>query len=188
MSLITRNYFKPRVFKCKIYILILLFAVDIILNSFTQFLTFGSKNAAQFYKLENFKVQGKGISLVLFVIQLLIQLMMLFTTLSLFWNTFHFQLGFVSKICKEFRFTFIVIGLYPLIFIAERIYRLIFLGKKELTHRNSISIWESEIYRIIYILKYLIGVTYYIFVLDAAYELGKSKYYKPDDEFKSNFN
>ena len=35
----------------------------------------------------------------------------------------------------------------------------------------------------VYIIKFIIGFFYYIFVLDAAYELGKSKYYKPDKEF-----
>lgn len=178
-----KNNFKPKNFKYKIYLLVFLFLVDIILNSFTQFLSFGSQAAILEYGLVNIKVQAKYISFIILIIHIVLQFIMFFTTLSLFYNTFYFSMGMIKEICNEFLLTFIVLGLYPLIFIAERIIRLIYLRKADTDiHRNVISIWSNILYLVIYILKYVIGVFYYIFVLNASYELGKSKYYKPDED------
>lgn len=182
MTMITK-YFDSNRFKLKIYFLVCLFAIDIVMNSFTQFLYFGSQTAIVEYNLEGLKVAPKIVSIILFVLQLIIQLIMLFTTLSLFFNTFQCQLGILSEVVKEFIFTFIFIALYPLLFIAERLFRLIFLAKKENFARNVITIWDFWPYLLIYILKFFVGFCYYIFVLDAAYELGKAKYYKPDEKF-----
>jgi hypothetical protein len=177
---VNNQYFSSKTFKFQIYFLVCLFAIDIIMNSFIQFLGFGSKTAISQYNLVTFSVPPKSLDSLLFVVQLVIQFTMLFTTMSLFFRTFHFQLGAVKMICKEFKWTFLFIALYPIFFIFERVYKLVYLAKVEYISRNVISIWDNGFYMTVYVLKYVTGFAYYIFVLDAAYELGKSKYYKPD--------
>jgi len=179
---VVKKYFNPRVFKWKIYFLIFLFSADIVMNSFTQFLSFGSKMVITEYELIDYSVPSKGVSLILFVLQLLIQFTMLFTALSLFWNTFYFQLGMVKNICREFWHTFLMIGFYPLFFIAERVFRLYYFVKNRKPERNEVDIWYEGAYFFLYFMKFVVGIAYYIFILDAAYDLGKSKYYKPDEQ------
>lgn len=177
-----RKYFNSRVFKLKVYFLVLLFAVDIILNSFTQFLGFGNDSAIEYYQLTNVADETSKMSIILFVVQLVIQFTMLFTSLSLFFSTFHFQLGIVSTICRDFKWTFLSLALYPIFFIFERVYKLFYLNDDDKIEKNVVTIWADGGYMVIYVLKYITGFAYYIFVLDAAYELGKAKYYRPDDE------
>ena len=122
--------FDSKRFKIKIYFLVFLFSIDIVMNSFVQFNSFGTYNTIKYYGLENVTVLPKTIGLILFVVQLLVQWMMLFVTLSIFLNTFQFQLGMVKNICNEFKYTFVMIGLYPTFFIMEKVIRLVYLEKK----------------------------------------------------------
>lgn len=179
-----RNFFNASAFKRKVYFLCLLFTIDIILNSFTQFLAFGNKLSTTEYNL-NYVVRPVADSYFLFCFQLLVQLLMLFTALSLFWNTFYFQLGMVGKVCSRFKYSFLLIALYPIFFITERVVRLIFLSINRDLNYSDINIWSDGFYFAMYILKYLIGFIYYIYLLDATLELGKSKYYKPDTSLMS---
>lgn len=173
-----KSYFNSNSFKIKVYFLCFLFTIDIIFNSFTQFIAFGSRDSIRDYNI-NYNIKPLAHSYFLFCIQLLIQLLMLFTTLSLFWNTFYFQLGMVGKVCSRFKFSFILTALYPITFVLERVSRLTMLS---VTHQVSdISIWRNGLYVTFYFLKYIVAFIYYIYTLDATLELGKAKYYRPDN-------
>lgn len=175
----SKSLFNPSAYKSKIYFLCILFVGDIVMNSFTQFLSFGNKGVISQYNLE-YTAHSASEGYFVFCLQLLIHLLMLFTALSLFWNTFYFQLGMVGMVCSRFKYSFIMIGLYPLCFAAERVIRLIYLDIDKQSGINEISIWYDALYRAFYFLKFLVGLIYYIFIIDAALELGKAKYYRPD--------
>ncbi len=167
-------------FNIKIYFLLGLFVIDIVMNSFTQFISFGNYNTIEEYNLQITLIDG-FISYLLFIVQLLVQMLMLFIALSLFMNTFYFQLGMVGTVCSRFKFSFILIGLYPTSFIFERVLRLLLLdAMKSDKTINDVYIWNMVIYRIAYFLKFLIGFVYYVFILDSLMEIGKEKYYKPE--------
>ena len=167
-------------FKLKIYFLLFLFAVDIVMNSFTQFIAYGNSNSIQLYSL-NFTVKPTSDSYFIFCIHLLVQLLMLFVVLSIFMNTFHFQLGMVGSVCSRFKFSFILIALYPIFFLSENIYRLIYLGNVNSDkNNNDVTIWDNGLYKALYFIKFIVGFIYYVFILDAVMELGKEKYYRPE--------
>lgn len=51
---------------------------------------------------------------------------------------------------------------------------------------NELTAFKDGDYLGIYIVKYIIGFTYYIVMINTCYELGKSKYYKSDLWFAAN--
>lgn len=53
------KYFDPKTFYYKVIVICILIAVDIIFNSFTQFLDFGSSNAVSKYEMTGIK-KGTG--------------------------------------------------------------------------------------------------------------------------------
>ncbi len=60
-----------------------------------------------------------------FSLQLFIQLMIIFTTLSIFSQTFFFKFGLVRLICSKFKFTFLFSLCYPIFFLGERFFRIV---------------------------------------------------------------
>lgn len=54
-----------------------------------------------------------------------IQVLMLVISLSFFWRTFLFKYGFVGMLCRNFKFSFFLMGIYPFFFGIERIYRFV---------------------------------------------------------------
>jgi hypothetical protein len=111
---------------------------------------------------------------------------MLVITLSLFWRTFLFKYGFVGVLCKNFKISFFLIVIYPIIFGIERIYRYYYLHGDNPMMNNELTCFTSGSYMTLYVLKYLIGFTYYIVMINSCYELGKAKYYKSEYWFKAD--
>ncbi len=48
------KYFDPNIYARKVFLLIILFIIDIIANCFTQYMDFGSENTKARYKLEKY--------------------------------------------------------------------------------------------------------------------------------------
>lgn len=167
-------------YKRKIYILLFLFLIDTILNSFTQFISYGNTQSIRDYSL-NYSVLGAGLSFLVFCIHIFVQLLMLFIVLSVFMNTYYFKLGMVGRICFKFKYSLIMMGLNPIFFLFEKLIRLLFLNVIRISYNsktlNDITIWTHPLYRASYFLKYIFAFIYYIFILDAVMELGKEKYY-----------
>jgi hypothetical protein len=51
--------------------------------------------------------------------------LMIFTLLSIFSKTFFFKYGLVGIVCSRFRFTFILLAVYPVVFMVERLFRAV---------------------------------------------------------------
>lgn len=127
MALKTK-YFDPKMYSYKVLGICILMILDIFLNSFTQFLDFGSTNIIDVYLLDDYEKDAGDASYAFIAIQFLIQLLMIFVSLSIFSQTFFFKYGLVRSICRQFKFTFIFIFVYPFIFLAERFLRIVNLN------------------------------------------------------------
>lgn len=115
------RYFDPIWYYYKVIILCIFIFVDIIMSSFTQYLNFGSVT-----NIENSivcKENNVELCYALIFLQLGVQILMIFTILSIFSQTFLFKQGILGEICKQFVFTFITLFLYPIVFLAERFIR-----------------------------------------------------------------
>jgi hypothetical protein len=54
------NYFDPKTYSNRLFFIIILICLDIILNSFTQFLDFGSTNLLNAYDIGGGYTKGTG--------------------------------------------------------------------------------------------------------------------------------
>ncbi len=48
---------------------------------------------------------------------------------------------------------------------------------------NELTVWDLPFYVVIYILKFVFALCFYIASINSSFELGKSKYYKVDPLF-----
>ena len=170
------KYFDPNWYYYKVIILCVLICIDILLNSFTQFYNFDNKSTNELY-LTNCGLDNRDLGYALIGLQAGIIVLMIFTVLSFFSQTFNFKQGMLGTICAKFIPTFIVIFLYPIIFLCERFIRAAYL-QKNTPEKTNMEIWKTVYYIIFYVLKYICAFLFYIFSLNTSYELGKGKYYK----------
>ena len=166
------KYFDPKTYYYKVLILCCLLVIDIIFNSFTQFINFGVKVDDTSCKRDDVYLCA-GISF----LQLILIVVMIFVLLNIFSETYYFKRGYLGIVCADFVFSFIFLLLYPIFFVAERI----IFGKKlnNLKTKDNlplINIWNSY-YIILYLLKYVTAFGFYIGILRTSFELGKTKYY-----------
>lgn len=117
------RYFDPNWYYYKVIILCVFIFIDIIMSSFTQYLNFGVKDIVQGVDVQKCQVNNPDLCYAILFLQLGIQVLMIFTLLSIFSQTFLFKQGILSAICKQFVFTFIILFIYPLVFMAERFIR-----------------------------------------------------------------
>lgn len=129
-------------------------------------------------------------------IQFMVQLFMIFTILSIFSHTFLFKYGLIKMICSKFKITFIVIFIYPFLFILERLIRVVnycskifkylnqvYVSDTLALQNNDVSIWAAPYYIAMYVLKFIFAFLFYTVIINTSFELGKSKYYKADPMF-----
>jgi hypothetical protein len=63
---IKSKFFDPKIYSYKVYIICILMVLDIILNSFTQFLEFGSTNITTVYTMPGYNKDPGDASYALF--------------------------------------------------------------------------------------------------------------------------
>jgi hypothetical protein len=195
----TNQYFDVNYYYIKVMSFCICILVDIVVNSITQFLTFGDKltnyyvydTVNQYQKRyeddDSIPTHGtcntdeKYMCWVFVFLQGSFIIIMIFITLSIISETFYFKQGLIGTIVKKFRFAFGIDLLYLALFLIERLIIGLYLmdNNKEHNH-HAINIWKKWYYLIFYVLKYIGAFLFYIFNLDMLLELGKSVYYKKD--------
>ncbi len=168
------KYFDTRTYYYKVLVLCCFVVIDILFNSFTQFITFGVKvKDTQCRKDDIYLCVG------LTLLQFILIIVMIFVLLNIFSETFFFKRGLLGIICSKFILSFVFLLLYPAFFIIERVFfgqRLNNLNKQN-DDNPLTNIWQSY-YIIFYILKYITACGFYIGILRTAFELGKTEYYR----------
>ena len=169
---VKNKYFEAKTYYYKVLTLCILVVVDILFNSFTQFINFG-------IKVQDYTCQVDDIYLCsgLALFEFLLIMVMVFVLLNIFSETYYFKRGYLGAICGKFILDFIFLLLYPVFFLIERIY----FGKKLNSIKSSfptVDIWTDYGYIIFYILKYFTAFLFYIGILRTSFELGKTEYYK----------
>ena len=172
------KYFDPKTYYYKVLLLCCMLVIDILFNSFTQFINFGVKIKATTCKKDDVYLCS-GLAL----IQFILIIVMIFVLLNIFSETYYFKRGLLGIICGKFVFSFIFLLLYPIFFCIERAilgYRLNQLSKDDLSATNTaiIDIWSKAYYIIFYIIKYIMAFGFYIGILRTSFELGKTEYYR----------
>ena len=127
------RYFDPESYGIRMMFLCFLYILDIIGNVFLQFIDWGSQNTYTQYSIGKIlptpTIMNTG--LVLYIsnfkvrLQFGIQIVMLVVSLSFFWRTFLFKYGFVGMLFRNFKFSFILMVIYPVFFTVERIFRYV---------------------------------------------------------------
>ena len=176
-----KRYFDPKLYYYKVIALCLLMCVDIVMNSFTQFLTFGHKETKKFYSA-TCKNNGSGLCIGLSLIQFALQIIMFFILLSIFSETFDFKRGLLKRMCRKFMITFFSTLFYIILFIAEKIYLYIYHKKNKEKKDVIFNIWKQWHFLLFYILKFIFAFLSYMFTINTSFELGKPKYYKVELE------
>jgi len=176
-----KRYFDPKLYYYKVIALCLLMCVDIVMNSFTQFLTFGHKETKKYYSA-TCKNNGSGLCIGLSLIQFALQIIMFFILLSIFSETFDFKRGLLKRMCRKFMITFFSTLFYIILFIAEKIYLYIYHKKNKEKKDVIFNIWKQWHFLLFYILKFIFAFLSYMFTINTSFELGKPKYYKVELE------
>ena len=177
------KYFDPNWYYYKVITLCVLICIDILFNSFTQYYNFDNKYTWIAFQT-NCKRDNRDLGYLLIGLQIGLQVLMIFNLLSFFSQTFSFKQGMLGAICGKFVPTFVVVFLYPVVFLCERFIRASYLTKFDENDQNptntNIEIWKEIYYLIFYILKYICAFLFYIFSMNTSFELGKAKYYQID--------
>ena len=167
------KYFDPKTYYYKVLLLCCLVVIDILFNSFTQFLNFGVK-----VDDTSCRKDDPYLCLGLCLLQFIIIVVMIFVLLNILSETYYVKRGLLGVVCRDFILSFIFLIFYPIFFIAERAIfgtRINTLKEKS-DDIPTIAIWR-EYYIIFYILKYISAFGFYIGILRTSFELGKTKYY-----------
>ena len=176
-----KRYFYLKLYYYKIITLYLIMYVNIVMNSFTQFLTFGHKETKKYYSA-TCKNNGSGLCIGLSLIQFALQIIMFFILLSIFSETFDFKRGLLKRMCRKFMITFFSTLFYIILFIAEKIYLYIYHKKNKEKKDVIFNIWKQWHFLLFYILKFIFAFLSYMFTINTSFELGKPKYYKVELE------
>ena len=97
------KYFDPNWYYYKVIMLCVFVCIDILMNSFTQFLNFGNQVTDKVYATNCGKDNADVCYAILFL-QLCVQVLMIFTLLSIFSQTFYFKQGILGAICGNYIF------------------------------------------------------------------------------------
>jgi hypothetical protein len=172
------KYFEAKQYYYKVLLICSLVVIDILFNSFTQFINFGVKADETSCKKDDFYL-CIGLSLLQFILIII----MIFVLLNIFSQTFFFKRGLLGIICGKFIISFVFLMAYPIFFVLERIifgYTIRDLEEQYKKKKGTlpiIEVWKGY-YLLFYILKYLTAFGYYIGILRTSFELGKTEYYK----------
>ena len=171
---VKNKYFEAKTYYYKVLTLCILVVVDILFNSFTQFINFGVK-----IKETDCREDDVYLCAGLALFEFIIIIIMIFVLLNIFSETYYFKRGYLGAICGKFVVDFIFLLLYPIFFLIERILfgkRLNDL-KEEGQTDSIIKIWTTY-YLAFYVLKYFTAFLFYIGILRTSFELGKTEYYR----------
>ena len=170
---VKNKYFEAKTYYYKVLCLCILVVVDILFNSFTQFVNFGIKVDTTCHVDDIYLCSG------LALFEFIIIIIMIFVLLNIFSETYYFKRGYLGAICGKFVLDFIFLLLYPIFFLIERIMFGVRLNdlKEEGERVATVKIWTTY-YLVFYILKYFTSFLFYIGILRTSFELGKTEYYR----------
>ena len=171
---VKNKYFNPKTYYYKVLLLCVLLVIDILFNSFTQFINFGVK-----VQDTNCQRDDTYLCVGLCLFQFILIIVMIFVLLNIFSETYFFKRGLLVVICGQFFFSFIFLLLYPIFFVIERSIFGVRLNdlKDENDEVPSITIWKTY-YIFFYVVKYITAFGFYIGILRTSFELGKTEYYR----------
>lgn len=120
-------------------------------------------------------------------LQLVARLLLLFLVLTLVWSTLIFHYGLLGILCNTLKgfFTLTLISLIFLLII--RIIRISALlshhsaSTGDITQDDlSLLLWSHDYYTALYVLHNLASIVWYASILDTAYEMSDSNWYRAE--------
>ena len=180
---INKKYFDPQIYYYKVLLICFFIIVDIIFNSFTQFMSWGYKEGKM-----NIHNDNQYLTIGIAFIQFLIMSVIIFVILSVFSETYYFKTGYISVICRNFKIHCLFLFLYPCVFVAERVImgslskhihnnnncldldEEIISSSCDVYYLSRIKIWKEIAFLIIYVLKYIFAFIFYLTSLKICFE------------------
>jgi hypothetical protein len=169
------QYVDPSSFSRKLVVFYIFIALDIGINYFSYYVEMvkpSSSTSSDDYDYG----QGSGLAYALIAIQAILNVLVCCWIFLLIWRTFLFKYGLIGLLCREFRVLFILIPINFVLFGAEKAYRLLLLVSED---EDAISIWNAPGYVLIYWVRNLFMLGYYLFMIEHSLLLGEPQYYKP---------
>jgi len=149
------------------YILILL---DVVGNSYSYFTELGTPGSIKYTSTGDLYF-----ALAIFGIQIFLLVMTTCWVFYLICRTFLFRFGLLGILCREFKLLFSSIPVNILLFLAEKGLRYYLLVAVE----DTISIWDNPAYVIVFWVRSVFMVYYYLLLVETSFDLGDPQYYKP---------
>ena len=151
---------EPGSFSIKLLTFYLVLLIDVGTNCFTYYTD--SENKAQ----EAYAILG---------IQLVLQLIIVCWIFLLVWQTFLFKYGLIGILCSEFKILFISLPIHLLLFILEKGLRVVVT-----LNVGVVDLWDSPGYEIVYWVRSIFMIYFYLVLFEISLELGDPVYYKAD--------
>lgn len=152
---------------CAFYILLLF---DVITNSYTYY------GETTIPGQEQYSTSLDAIIALVFVgLQALIQILIICWLFFLVWQTFLFRFGLIGILCREFSSIFISLPFHLLLFGLEKGLRLQLI----ITKTDVVEVWETPEYVIVYWVRSIFMVFFYVLLIEKTLTLGNPQYYKP---------
>mmetsp|Transcript_29118 Transcript_29118/g.52094 ORF Transcript_29118/g.52094 Transcript_29118/m.52094 type:complete len:178 (+) Transcript_29118:2292-2825(+) len=168
------QFVEPSSFSRKIVVFYSFIALDIGFNYFSYYIEIKEPEDSTSSDEYDYG-QGQILGFAIIAIQAILQILVCCWIFLLIWQTFLFRYGLIGLLCREFKMLFIMMPLNFVLFGAEKAYRLLLLMGDE----DAISIWNAPGYQIIYWVRNLFMLAYYLMMIEHSLLLGEPQYYKP---------
>ncbi|CAG9331057.1 unnamed protein product [Blepharisma stoltei] len=115
------------------------------------------------------------IVLIFFGIQGGIQVLIICWLFFLVWQTFLFRFGLIGILCREFLSIFLAFPVHLILFGLEKGLRLEIV----MNETTVINLWSHPGYEIVYWVRSIFMVFFYVLLIEKTLTLGSPQYYKP---------
>ena len=160
---------EPGSFSIKLLTFYLVLLADVCTNCFTYYieLTLPANHV--------YEPKDTVTDIILLGVQGALQIIIICWIFLLVWKTFLFKYGLIGILCSEFKVIFINIPIHLVLFGLEKGLRWVITAQT-----NTISLWDSPAYEIVYWIRSLYMIYFYIVLVNMSLELGDPLYYKAD--------
>jgi hypothetical protein len=160
----------PESYSRKLILFYCILFVEIVLNYFVNHMDFALSGESKYSSESDLMA-----SYVLLSVQGVIEIIICCWIFFLIWQTFLFRFGLMGMLCKEFKYLFVCIPIHIILFLIERGVRL-YLSFVD--GHDAISIWEQPGYLILYWIRHIFLVFFYVVLIESSLMLGDPEYYK----------
>ncbi|OMJ80332.1 hypothetical protein SteCoe_19430 [Stentor coeruleus] len=170
---------EPGSFSVKLLTFYLVLLADVGTNCFSYYVQV--VEYSDFDTSYNDQDKESQMGLIILAVQGVLQLIIICWIFLLVWKTFLFKYGLIGILCGEFKVLFISLPIHLLLFGLEKGLRFVLASNE-----GPIKLWDHPGYEIVYWVRSIFMVYFYLLLFELSLDLGDPVYYKADKWLEVN--